>query len=69
MVNEADNELRKMLSRGNTGSSLTFLISPFILMGAEGEEVLVSHTLSNYNNFHTAPEKVSGCTIRKIKQG
>lgn len=37
MVNEADKELRKMLSRGNIGSSLTFLISLFIQMGAVGK--------------------------------
>lgn len=37
MVNEADKELRKMLSRGNIGSNLIFLISLFILMGAVGK--------------------------------
>lgn len=66
MVNEADKELRKMRFRGNIGSSLTLLISLFIFMEAVGKkEVLISHNLSNYNDFHIAPEKVSGCTIRK----
>lgn len=66
MVNEADKEIRKILSRGNTGSRLTFLISLFILMGAVGNRRFLFLTPSPIIAiFHTAPGKVSGLYYQK----
>lgn len=66
MVNEADKVVRKILSRGNIGSSLTFLISLFILMRAAGNRRFLFLTPSPIIAiFHTAPEKVSGLYYQK----